>query len=92
MTAPAAAEKAEEKPQEAEAHVILFATPTCPNCKIAMAALEKANVAYEKIYATEQPELAKQYGVRQAPTLVVVHGAESAKYAGVSEIKKYLNA
>ena len=92
VTAPAACEEAEEKPQEKEAHVILFATPTCPNCKIAMAALEKANVAYEKIYATEQPELAKQYGVRQAPTLVVVHGAESAKYAGVSEIKKYLNA
>ncbi|MBQ3824462.1 MAG: ribonucleoside triphosphate reductase, partial [Clostridia bacterium] len=71
---------------------ILFATPTCPNCKIAAAALEKAGFAYEKIYATEQPDLAKQFGVKQAPTLVVVKGGEAAKYAGVSDIKRFLES
>ena len=71
---------------------MLFATPTCPNCKIAAAALEKAGFAYEKIYATEQPDLAKQFGVKQAPTLVVVKGGEAAKYAGVSDIKRFLES
>lgn len=70
--------------------VYLFATTTCPNCKIAGAALDRAGVAYEKIYANEDPEMAKRFGVRQAPTLVVVRDGETTSYAGVAEIKKYL--
>ncbi len=69
---------------------LLFATPTCPNCKIACASLDKAGIPYEKIYATDKPELAKQYGIKQAPTLVVIQNGEITKYALVSEIKKYI--
>ncbi len=76
--------------EEKSSQILLFATPTCPNCKIACAALEKAGIAYEKIYATEQPELAKQYGIKQAPTLVVVENGEISKFSGVSDIKKYI--
>ncbi len=47
----------------------LFATPTCPNCKIAASILEKQGVAFEKIYANEHPALATEYGIKQAPTL-----------------------
>ena len=70
--------------------VTLFATTTCPNCKIAAAALEKAGVAYTKIYANEQPDAAEAFGIRQAPTLVVVKDGVVEKYAGVSDIKKFL--
>ena len=32
----------------------------------------------------------QQYGVKQAPTLVLVHGDEFEKYRGVSDIKGWL--
>ena len=35
-------------------------------------------------------DMAKEYGVRQAPTLVVVNGGTVEKYAGLSEIKRFL--
>ncbi len=69
----------------------LFATPTCPNCKIACSILDKVGFSYEKVYATDKPELANKYGVKQAPTLVIVSGGEVAKYVGVSDIRKFLN-
>ncbi len=65
---------------------ILFATKTCPNCRIAASLLDKANVNYRKVYVEDEPELAKKLGLKQAPTLVV--GNE--KIVNVSNIKKYL--
>ncbi|MCQ2478091.1 MAG: ribonucleoside triphosphate reductase [Clostridia bacterium] len=70
--------------------VYLFATPTCPNCKIACATMDKIGFSYEKIYANEHPEMATQFGVKQAPTLVVIENGEISKYVGVSDIKKFL--
>ena len=65
---------------------LLFATKTCPNCRIAASLLDKANIKYRKVYVEDEPELAKQLGLKQAPTLVV--GNE--KIVNVSNIKKYL--
>ena len=70
--------------------VYLFTTPTCPNCKIAASILDKEGFAYEKVYANEHPDLVNKYGIKQAPTLVVVKNGEFEKSAGVSDIKKYL--
>ncbi len=73
--------------------VFLFATPTCPNCKIACATLDKAGFKYEKLYANEHPDMANEFGVKQAPTLVVAkEDGTVEKYTGVSDIRKYLNA
>ena len=69
----------------------LFTTATCPNCKIACATLDKAGFPYVKLLANEVPEMAESFGVKQAPTLVVVKNGEATKYAGVSDIKKFLN-
>jgi len=44
------------------------------------------------VLATENVDLANQYGVKQAPTLVVTQGDEYTKYKGVSEIKAMLTA
>ena len=76
--------------QSCNAHVYLFATPTCPNCKIAAAAMDKLGMVYEKVYANEHIDMAKEFGVRQAPTLVIVSDGAIEKYAGLPEIKKYL--
>ena len=70
----------------------LFTTATCPNCKIACALLDKAGVAYEKLLANEYADMANALGIKQAPTLVIVKNGEVSKYAGVSDIKKFLNA
>ena len=37
----------------------------------------------------EIQELAKKYGVKQAPTLVVTDGEHFEKYAGAGAIKQY---
>ncbi|MGN0444688.1 MAG: ribonucleoside triphosphate reductase [Acutalibacteraceae bacterium] len=71
--------------------IYLFATATCPNCKIACAALDKAGIVYEKVYANDEPERASALSIRQAPTLVIVQNGECSKLAGVAEIKKYIN-
>ncbi|MDO4607973.1 MAG: ribonucleoside triphosphate reductase [Clostridia bacterium] len=72
--------------------IYLFTTATCPNCKIAVSLLEKAGVSFSKLLANENAEAATALGIRQAPTLVVVENGMATKHAGVSDIKKYLNA
>ena len=72
--------------------VYLFTTATCPNCKIACSLLDKAGVQYNKLLANENKELVEEIGVKTAPTLVVIEGGNVTKYAGVSDIKKYIGA
>ena len=68
----------------------LFTTPSCPNCKLAMALLDKAGVPYEKLIAEEHPDLVSKFEIRQAPTLVFENAEGFEKYKGVSDIKGYL--
>ena len=70
--------------------ILLFKTPSCPNCKAAGAILDKAGVAYEPLNANEERELVKKYGVKQAPTLILDNGESFEKYRGVSDIKGWL--
>jgi len=65
----------------------LFASATCPNCKIAYSMLEKANYPYEKLLASDNVELSNALGIKQAPTLVVVTNGVAEKFAGVAAIK-----
>ena len=86
--------RTEDKPQQNEPKAeqagdpILFISATCPNCKIAMGFMDKMGFSYRKVLATEEPELAKSYGVRQAPTLVLPDGT---KFAGAGAIKTYVS-
>ncbi|MBQ8869036.1 MAG: ribonucleoside triphosphate reductase [Oscillospiraceae bacterium] len=68
--------------------VIMFATKTCPNCKIAATLLDKAGVSYTKLFAEDEAQKAKALGVKQAPTLIV----GDQKFTGVSDIKKYIES
>ena len=72
--------------------IYLFTTATCPNCKIATALLDKAGVGYIKLLAEENAELVGEFGIRQAPTLIVVNGDAYDKFVGVSEIKGYIQS
>ena len=72
--------------------VFLFATKTCPNCKMAAMFLEKAGIPFEKVYADENVELVERFGIKQAPTLVVVeNGVEAEKAVNLSNIRKYID-
>jgi ribonucleoside-triphosphate reductase len=69
-------------------NTLLFTTKTCPNCRLAKEYLK--DIDYEIIDAEENSQLAVEYGVMQAPTLVIVAGQHSQKYVNVSNIKKYV--
>ncbi|MCR5794700.1 MAG: ribonucleoside triphosphate reductase [Solobacterium sp.] len=70
--------------------ILLFKTPTCPNCKAAAALLERAGITYSTLNANEERELVEKYGVKQAPTLVVLKDHGFDKFRGVSDIKGWL--
>ena len=76
------------------ARVLLFTTSTCPKCKVAGAMLDSAALPFEKIVADQSgnEELARAYGISQAPTLVVQNGDEVEKYSDVAAIKRYIDA
>lgn len=83
------AEDVEVKVEQPQDIKYLFTTKTCPNCKLVKEYLK--NVPYVTIDAEENMELARRYGVMQAPTLVVVIGDSHKKYVNASNIKKYVD-
>ncbi len=85
-----AAAAAPESVAEPEARVLLFATKTCPNCKVADALLTKAGIPFEKIIADENPDQATAYGVKQAPTLIIEQDGDAEKIVNLSNIKKFI--
>ena len=82
----------EEQGETAPASVqvkYLFTTSTCPNCKVAKQILE--GETYELIDAEKNPEMARKYGIMQAPTLVVLEDGQTKKYVNASNIQKFVD-
>ena len=72
--------------------VMLFTSPTCPNCKMAKMLLDKDHVTYENVDASTNKELTEAYGIKQAPTLLVPDGNSYKVYENASLIKGYLES
>ncbi|MFV0342468.1 MAG: ribonucleoside triphosphate reductase [Anaerocolumna sp.] len=68
----------------------LFTTKTCPNCKLAKDIL--GDLPYVTIDAGENVELAREYGIMQAPTLIVKDEDTYKKYSNVSNITTYIES
>ena len=84
-------EKCEEKAAvDSSASFTLFATKTCPKCKIAAQLLEKKGITFEKLFVEDNVELAKSLELKQAPTLIVTVGEKSEKIADLPAIKEYI--
>ena len=81
--------KSVEDTNAGNADKLLFTTTTCPNCAAAKEMLKGED--YKIVDANENPDLARQYGVMQAPTLIVVDGDDVQKYANASNIQKYVD-
>ncbi len=73
-------------------HAILFTSSTCPNCKMAKMMLDREHIAYENVDAMEKKDLAKEYGVSKAPTLIVPRGNSYDIYDNASLIRGYIEA
>ncbi|MCD8076013.1 MAG: ribonucleoside triphosphate reductase [Lachnospiraceae bacterium] len=71
---------------------LLFVSSSCPNCKAAVSLLDQNAVSYVKLTADDNISLVNKYGIRQAPTLVLVHGDNYEKFKGLSDINGYLKA
>ena len=80
----------EVAPAAVTGKALLFSRVTCPNCRVAENLLNKAGVAYEKLIAEENVDLCRAYGIKGAPTLVIVSGENHTNFYSVPEIKKYL--
>lgn len=66
---------------------MLFVTPTCPNCKSAETLLDEVGFSYDTVDATVKEELAKKFGIMQAPTLFL---ADGTKVIGLGKIREYI--
>lgn len=79
--------KAVPRKASARGKTMLFTTKTCPNCNLAKEYLK--DVDYTVVDAEDNYELAVEYGVMQAPTLVIVSGQSQQKYVNASNIRRY---
>ena len=75
-----------------QAKLVLCATKTCPKCTMVTVFLDKANLAYEKVYVEEKEEFFRNNGITEAPTLLVFEGESVTKIANPSNIKKYIES
>ncbi len=75
---------------DTDSKFILFATKTCPKCKIAAQLLDKKGIAYEKLFVEDNREFATKLELKQAPTLVIQKGDEFTKIADLPAVKEFV--
>ena len=72
--------------------ILLFATKTCPNCKMAKMLLDKAGIAYTVIDAEDNKQMTLKYKVNKAPTLIVPNEEGYDVFENASNIKGYIES
>ena len=79
--------------KEVNGKLVLFTTSTCPKCVMAKKFLNDAGLAYETVVVDVDPEAARRYGVRQAPTLLIMDGGmEISRVENPSNIRAFAEA
>ena len=68
---------------------LLFTTTTCPKCRMAKMFLDNAGIDYETVVAEENVDLVNRYGIKEAPTLVIVSGDKAERISNPSNIKAF---
>ncbi len=72
--------------------IILFTTPTCGFCGPAKELLGASGIAgIEYIDATENLELAKSYGVRSVPCVVLSKCSGNQSFVGLDQIQEFID-
>jgi len=75
-----------------EDELLLFTSPTCPNCKLAKLELERAELPFRVVDVSRDLELATAYQVRQLPTAVVLRGGRAQTLTGMAGIRQFAAA
>ena len=70
--------------------LMLFAMPSCPNCRVAASWLDKAGISYEKVMSDQHMDLAAQYDIQRVPTLIVAQKDHYERCVGLDEVKRFL--
>lgn len=52
-------------------NVMIIATRDCSHCRMLSRELDDLDVEYKLVYAEDEPELVKKYGIRHSPNLIV---------------------
>ena len=86
----APAPAAQPAKQTENGRLVLVTTKTCPKCVMAKKFLNDAGLQYELVVADETPELARAYGVKQAPTLLILENdREEERVENPSNIRAF---
>ena len=72
--------------------LLLFTSPTCPNCKMAKMLLDKAGIEYTQIDAASNRDLVAKFDIKQAPTLVVPDETGYKRFENASLIKGFIES
>ena len=76
-----------------EMELVLFTTPTCPNCKVAKRYFDQHGIKYTTIDATTRGDLVDKYHISSAPTLVAFsrnnHNEAPLIFSSLPEILKF---
>ena len=73
--------------------LILFTTSTCPKCVMAKKFLADAGIVYDTVVVDQDAAPAKEWGVKQAPTLLVLKGGkEVQRVENPSNIRAFCEA
>ena len=81
-----------EKEEIIVKELLLFTSKTCPKCVMAKALLKGAGIDFKELDAYENADLAKQLGIKEAPTLLVPAENGYISYNNPSDIKKYIES
>ena len=72
--------------------LMLFTSPTCPNCKMAKMILDQNGIKYTCIDAIASKDVTLAYGIKKAPTLLVPEGDSFKAFENASLIKGYVES
>jgi len=75
-----------------EYSVMLVTTEQCPNCVTVQTIMNDANIQYDIVEVSKNPEVVSLYSVRSAPTLIVKNGNAFDTYANESNIRAFVAA
>ncbi|MCL2820653.1 MAG: ribonucleoside triphosphate reductase [Oscillospiraceae bacterium] len=72
--------------------IMLVTTEQCPNCLTVQTLMNDANIQYDILEVSKNPDVVKLYSVRSAPTLIVQNGTGYDTYANESNIRAYVSS
>ncbi|MGL4402628.1 MAG: glutaredoxin family protein [Fusobacteriaceae bacterium] len=73
--------------------IMLFTTPTCQYCAPAKELLQASGIeGIEYINAVENMELAKEFGIRSVPALIVSKCSGNQSFVGLDQIQSFIES